>query len=457
MKRIVKKRFPRPEKKKISPRQLILRILTEFDKNPGNLDSIIDSQLKGTYIDHRDRRFIFEIVYGILRHQTTLDYIIDQYLSETNENKDLTLYRILRMGIYQLLYMSKVPDHAAVNESVLLAKSDQRSIRFASVINAVMRAFINNKKIVTLPDSQKDLLTRLAVEYSHPKWIVERWLNNYGLAKTKQILSFNNEKPPVYLRRKLREISRQQFEADVRTICEPATGYLNMYYKLKNSLLPESIQMIQHGLCNVQAPSSGWVVALMDIKKGEHLLDMCAAPGGKTALMSELAGESGTVCACELKWNRLASVIETTRRMNLNNVYTLLCDGIYPPFNGFFDKVLLDAPCSGTGVMHRHPESRWIRTAEDIAQIAQTQQCLLQSAAELVGVDGIIVYSTCSIEPEENHKQIEAFLQKNPSFCLDAIPETVPDRFVDDKGCLFITPFEHGMDGMFAARLKRMC
>ncbi|HEX3019040.1 MAG TPA: 16S rRNA (cytosine(967)-C(5))-methyltransferase RsmB [Chitinispirillaceae bacterium] len=444
------------EHKKSSPRQLILNILCESDKNKASLDHIIDSVLKGSHIDHRDRRFIFEIVYGILRHKFTIDYIIDHYLSEENNQKDENLYRILRIGIYQLLYMSKVPDHAAVNESVMLAKADQKTIRYSSVVNAIMRAFINNKKIIPLPDPQKNLLERLSVEYSHPGWIVQRWLKNYGLAKTKQILTFNNERPPIFLRRKLREISRQQFEADVRNICEPASGYLNLYYKLKKSLLPENIQIIQHGLCNVQTPSSGWVVALLDIQRGEHLLDLCAAPGGKTALMAELTTESGTVCACELKWNRLMSVVETSRRMNLLNIYPLICDGANPPFNGLFDKILLDAPCSGTGVFHRHPDARWIRQEEDITSMAEKQKKLLNSAATLVEKNGIIVYSTCSLEPEENQQQIENFLREHPSFRLDNIPDTIPDRYKDDKGYLMITPFEQGMDAMFGARLKRI-
>lgn len=272
-------RSPRTERKVANPRQLILRILTEFDKHPGNLDKIIEHVLRGSYIDHRDRRFVFEIVYGVLRHKLTLDYIIDHYLTDKINQNDEAIYRILRIGIYQLVYMNKVPDHAAVNESVKLAKTDPSSMRFSSLINAVMRNLINHKKIIPLPDPQKDLSYRLSIEYSHPKWLVDRWLKTYGLAKTKQILSFNNEKPHTYLRRKIRDISRQQFEADIRTLCEQATGYLNLYYKLKKSLLPENIQMIQQGICNVQAPSSGWVVALMDVKKGEHLLDLCAAPG----------------------------------------------------------------------------------------------------------------------------------------------------------------------------------
>jgi 16S rRNA (cytosine967-C5)-methyltransferase len=443
-------------KKPTNSRLIAHRILSEFDKHPGNLDRIIDNGLRGKFIDHRDRRFIFEIVYGVMRHKATLDYVADHYLADKTEKTEDALYRILRIGLYQLIYMSKVPDHAAVNETVLLAKADGDTARFTTVINAVMRNLINNKKIIPLPDPQKDLVGRLAIEFSHPKWMIERWMSKYGLSKTKQILSFNNEKPPVFLRRKIRDISRQQFDADVKTICEPATGYLNLYNKLKHSLIPENIQMIKQGLCNIQAPSSGWVVALLDVKKGEHLLDLCAAPGGKTALMSELTGDTGTVCACDSKWQRLMSVVETCHRMNLNNVYPLLCDCTSPPFTGHFDKILLDVPCSSSGVLNRHPEARWVKRVEDIALLVETQKKILNAAASLIGVGGIIVYSTCSIEPEENEKQIESFLKDNPSFKLDSCPEAIPDNFVNDYGYLQITPFEHTMDGMFGARLIRV-
>lgn len=439
----------------MTSRQLIFRILTEFDKHPGNLDRIIDFGLRGSGLDHRDRRFVFEIVYGVVRWQLTLDNMIDQYLTGQSSAKDPALYRILRIGIYQLLYM-RIPDHASVNETVRLAKSNTITSRFASVVNAVMRNIIKNKAAVTLPKPETDLAGRLSVEYSHPRWMVERWMKNYGLSNTKKLLKFNNEKPTIHLRRKLRDISKQQFEADVRTICEQASDYLNLYYKLKKSLLPENIQMIQQGLCNVQAPSSGWVTAMMDVKKGEHILDLCSAPGGKTALMSELVSDTGTVVACELKWARIKSVIEMVKRMRLRNVYTLLCDGVFPPFMGCFDKVLLDVPCSCTGVLHRHPEARLIRSIQDIERLPEIQHKLLDSSASLVGKDGIIVYSTCSIEPEENEMVIKSFLDEHKEFVLDRIPDTIPECYISNSGFLQITPFEHAMDGMFAARLRKV-
>ncbi len=440
----------------INPRQVILDVLATFDKNPTDPEHLIDSALKAKKIDHRDRRFIFEIVYGVIRYRMTLDHIISKYISDETISKEDQLYRILRIGVYQLSWMDRVPDHAAVNETVKLAKNDPRSGRFSSVVNAVMRNFINENKVITLPDSQKDLAYRLSVEFSHPDFFVKRWMKNYGMSKTKQLLAFNNTKPAIYLRRKVRDFSRQQFEADVRTLCEPSCGFMNLYYKLKKSLLPENLRLIQHGLCTVQAPSSGWVVAMMDIHKGEKLLDMCSAPGGKTSLMAELTDSEGAVCAGEVKFGRIRQVTDVKERMQLDNVYPVLTDGNHLPFNGYFDKVLLDAPCTGTGVFNHHPEARWVRTAQDIEKMAGVQEQLLRSAAQVLHSGGILVYSTCSLEPEENELQVRKFLSENPSFVLDAAPSVIPGTYIDNDGFLRITPYEHSMDGIFAARMRKL-
>jgi len=429
--------------------------MSGFDKRPANLERLVERTLSDAYVDHRDRRLIFEIVYGIVRRLGTLDYLIDSYLSDERYRNDKLLRRILRIGFYQLLYLDRVPDHASVNETVNLAKAGAQSRAFAGTVNAVMRALIKNKKQIVLPDPQKDMQQRLSVEYSHPRWLIDRWLSTFGLAKTKKILLFNNEKPSIYLRRTFRQITRQQFESDVRLLCDAASGYRDLYYRLKKNLQPENLQLIQQGLCNIQAPSSGWVVALLDVARGEHLLDMCAAPGGKSVLMAELAGDSGTVCSCEVNFNRLEKLVETATVMHLQNIYPLVADAIYPPVRGTFDKVLLDAPCTATGVLHRHPEARWIRSIDDLNRLTAVQEELLEAATKLVENDGVIVYATCSLEPEENEQQIGRFLERHPEFVLEGAPDIIPKRFIDEKGFLRITPFEHSMDGMFGARLRK--
>ena len=438
----------------MNSRQLVLRIMTVFDKRAGNLERLVEHALQGLHIDHRDRRLVFEMTYGIVRRLATLDYMVDCYVTDERNRSNPLLRRLLRIGLYQLFYLDRIPDHAAVNETVMLAKLDRRSSELSGIVNAVMRSVIKNKKQAAFPDPQQDLTRRLAVEFSHPAWMIERWLKNLGLARTRKFLAFNNEKPQIYLRRTLRMMSRQQFEADVRMLCDSPTGYLDLYYRLKKTLLPENIQLIKQGYCNVQAPSSGWVVALLDVIKGDHIIDLCSAPGGKSMLMAELAGDTGTVCACEVNYRRIRKVVEAAENMKLRTVYPLVADSTFPPFTGVFDKVLLDAPCSATGVLHRHPEARWIRSTDDLQRLTKVQETLLDSAVHLVGTGGLLVYATCSVEPEENELQIERFLKRHPGFVLEHCPASVPEKFIDDWGFLRITPYEHGLDGMFAARFR---
>jgi 16S rRNA (cytosine967-C5)-methyltransferase len=225
---------------------------------------------------------------------------------------------------------------------------------------------------------------------------------------------------------------------------------------LKKNIIPENVRAIRQGLASIQAPSSGWVVALLEAERGDKILDVCSSPGGKAAMLSELADESGSVCACDIRLQRLMMTVDTARRMHLDNVYAVAADGCRPPFDGVFDKVLVDAPCSATGVMHRHPEARWMRKDSDFDALAATQRRLLASAANLVGPGGTIVYATCSLEPEENALQVQWFLRDYPHFSHIGCPASIPQSYVDNSGYLFITPFAHGIDGMFGARLRRM-
>jgi 16S rRNA (cytosine967-C5)-methyltransferase len=441
----------------VNARQLVLRILEVFDRQPGKLEYIVDSMLSNARLDSRDKRFVFEIVYGVVRRRLTLDYFIDRLLTGKKNKTNAVLRRILQIGLYQLLYLDRVPDHAAVNESVKLAKEDPETRLLAGVVNGVLRKVVSDRRAaLRLPGESADLSERLSIEYSHPRWMVERWVKNFGLAPAKRLLAFNNERPDIFLRRKIRGLSRQQFETEIHSQCEPPTGYLNIYYRLKKNIVPEDIRAIRQGLCTVQMPSSGWVVALMDAKKGDKILDICASPGGKMAMLSEIVGESGSVCACDDKWYRIKMCVDTVRRMRLGNVHTLVADGRFQPFAGSFDKVLVDAPCSATGVLHRHPDARWSRKPSDLDALTALQRGLLESAAHLVDPGGTVVYSTCSVEPEENAGIIQPFLNSHPEFVHSGCPESVPQSFIDSMGFLAITPFSNGIDGMFGARLKRI-
>jgi 16S rRNA (cytosine967-C5)-methyltransferase len=444
----------------MNARQLALRILNVYDRQPAHLERTTDVMLREAKLDRRDKRFVFEIVYGVIRRRLTLDYVIDRLLSSERLRKSAALRRILQIGVYQLMYLDRVPAHAAVNESVNMAKSDLATRPLAGVVNGVLRRFIADRRAVArLPGGTTDLAERLSIEYSHPRWMVERWIKNFDLAAAKQLLAFNNERPVLYLRRKIHGVSRQQFNAEIRSLCEPVAagyGYLKLYFRLKKNVLPENIHPIYQGLCTIQAPSSGWVVALMEAESGERILDLCSSPGGKMALLSELVGETGSVCACDDKRRRIQMCADTVRRLRLTNVHLLVGDGRFPPLRGVFGKVLVDAPCTATGVLQRHPEARWTRKPSDIKALTALQRALLESAARLVGPGGTIVYATCSLEPEENEEQVAAFLQGHPEFVHAGCPSGIPQTFIDSKGFLVITPFLHGLDGMFGARLKRI-
>ncbi|MDR0307612.1 MAG: 16S rRNA (cytosine(967)-C(5))-methyltransferase RsmB [Chitinispirillales bacterium] len=439
--------------KSMNTREFVLKVLSDFDSKPGDLERLTDRALSNIRIEYRDRRFVFELVYGVIRNRIFLDYVINKFI--VGEHKLDTVRRILQIGSYQIIFLDRVPDHAAVNESVNLAKMDRATEAASGLVNAVLRNVIKNKRAIALPDPKVDLCAYLSVEYSHPKWMIERWLSRYGLSNTKKILSFNNERPSIYLRRKIHDISRQQFESDVRTLCDQAAGYLNLYYRMRKALDPENLRLLHNGFCTVQAPSSGWTVALMDVRPRDSVVDLCSAPGGKSTLMAEIMGESGSVFACDKSINRLRMVSDTARKLNLVNIHPLLCDSAAAPFKVSFDKVLLDAPCSATGVLQRHPDGRFVRTACDIDKMHNIQRGLLTSAAKLTKEGGVLVYSTCSLEPEENEQQVEWFLKEHPEFTLETPPDAIPAMFIDNNNCLRITPFEHGMDGMFGARFRK--
>lgn len=437
----------------MNPRKTALSILRHFDEHPGPLEPIIHNNASFKQLDYRDRRFVYELVFGIMRHRMTLDYVIKRFLASPTP-PDPNLLRILRLGAYQIMYMDRIPAHAAVNESVKSAKSTP-SVRHASgVVNAVLRRIIAGKK--NLPASESSNLgVKLSIQYSHPVWLVERWLARYGLGKTKKLLEFNNRRPEIFIRRKLKGLSKQQFEIDASTLCGKATGFNSLYYPLKKQILPERIALLREGYCTVQAPSSGWVVALMDLKSGEHVFDMCAAPGSKTTLAAELVGSSGAMCAADSNPQRLKPLVENLLRMHIDNTYVFAADGKHPCVSGQFDTVLVDAPCTATGVFHRHPEARWLRTKHDIEELSRLQGELLNAAADLVVSGGTLVYATCSLEPEENEEAVARFLTLHPEFSKETPPRSIPARYVDLSGYLRILPHEHDMDGMFAARLRK--
>ena len=439
----------------MNSRAVALQVLEEFHRRGDSLDRCLEHGIREAHVDHRDRRFVTELVKGTIRRQATLDHLIDHFVTTRRLSSGAPLRRILRLGAYQVLYLDRVPHHAAVNEAVKAAKADKRTASRAGMVNAVLRRVINCRTRLPLPSSE-NLPARLAVEHSHPEWLVRRWLQRYGLAKAKALMMFNNRNPTLFLRRKIRGLSRQQFEIAAGRLCAKPTGLNNLFYPLQLPFERDQIAIFRDGHCTVQAPSSGWVVRLLDIEPNSLVLDLCCGPGGKTGLISELLGPSGRICACDISYRRVDMTLETVERMGLLHVLAAVADGRRPALCTQFDRVLVDAPCTATGVFHRHPEARWRRLPADLHSLPRLQKQLLHGGSTLVAEGGLLVYATCSLEPEENEEVVASFLEAHEDFRRENPPVQIPGTLVDLDGFLRITPHGHGMDGMFGARLRRI-
>jgi 16S rRNA (cytosine967-C5)-methyltransferase len=443
----------------MNPREAAFAVLKKFDRYDEELDSIVDTVFETADLEVRDRRLAFQIIYGVLRNRNALDYVIDGLINQ-NLRKEPVLRQILQIGAFQILFLDRVPVHASVSETVNLTKNGHSSLqKFTGVVNAVLRNVEKKRKTVLQFPKSMDRIKKLSLKFSHPEWMIRRWMESFGGRKCENLLEFNNTKPTTFLRRNLNSVSKLQFESDISAVSPRSpqpVGFKKLYYELKPQVQATDIMSFGAGVCTVQAPSSGWVIALLDPQKNDVVLDVSAAPGGKSTLIGELVGDDGAVIAADNRLNRALLVEENVNRMGMNfTVFPVVCDGKAPAFSRQFDKVLLDAPCSGTGVMHRHPDSRLRRTEQDIINSVKLQEELLNSSAETVMAGGVLLYSTCSLENEENWGQVEKFLKSHPNFELEPADNFIEQKYVDKNGCLSITPYDHKMDGMFGARLVK--
>lgn len=401
-------------------------------------------------LDARDRRWTRELVYGMLRMRGRLDALLAERVRGGLGRLDADLLDLLRLGAYQLLAMGSVPAYAAIAQTVELAK-ERSGEGAAKLANAVLRRLDRERDALALPTAV-DAVDALATEFSHPRWLVARWMERWGEADTRRLLAANNTEAPIVARPV--HVVREQLEAalesaGVRALEAPLVSD-SMVLAGPIPALTE-LGAFKRGLFHIQDPASTLVARYAAIPAGAMVADLCAAPGGKSV---ELARTAATVFASDASLNRLRRVIENVKRLELDNVHPYVADARTPALRTV-DVVLLDAPCTGTGTMRRHPDARWRLKPSDLAVMTALQAMLLASAASLVRPGGLLVYSTCSLEPEENDAQVERFLVEHPSWLLDPPePGTVPAQVLDD-GLLRVLPQRHGTDGAFAARLRR--
>lgn len=393
-----------------------------------------------------ERGWIRKLTYGTVRLQGRLDHVLERFSSRPSEDLDPEVRAVLRMGAYQILEMDGVPAYAAVSESVAQAKRGG-SRAAAGLVNAILRRVARaGAPRSSFPSPDRDLEGYLTSWGSHPGWLVRRWIRHFGSASARALVEANNREPRLWLRPVGVPAERAARTLAEAGLLDPAGGGDPPGIRLRRGADPGAALAAVPSV--IQDPAASLVADFVAPAEGTLVADLCAAPGGKALA---LGARARRVVAADRSPRRLARVAKAVRRLGAP-VWVVAADARFPPLRGA-DVVLLDMPCSGTGTIRRHPDARWRLSDDGIRELAEVQRNILEGAAEAVPRGGLLVYATCTLEPEENWNQVRRFLERTPDFHIE--PAGAPDRFLDSRGCLMVLPQESGFDGAYAARLRR--
>lgn len=419
------------------------------------LDASFDRQTQR--LDPRDRRFTRELVYGMLRRRAWIDALLEHRVRGGLPRLDPDVHDLLRLGAYQLLYMRSVPPYAAIAQTVELAKR-RHGMGPSRLTNAVLRRLDREGgsgetgDALTI-DMPADPIDALAVVESHPRWLVARWVARWGEEETRRLLRANNTEPPLVARpiHAVREQVEAMLEGAGVTVSDAPLVNDSILFASPVSALTE-LGAFRQGLFHLQDPASTLVTKYAAVPDGALVADVCAAPGGKSI---ELTRRAKFVFSSDLSFARMRRIVENSKRLELPSILPYVADARRPALRAV-DVLLIDAPCTGTGTFRRHPDARWRLKTSDLAVMAALQREILRSASTAVKPGGLLVYSTCSLETEENDTQVERFLTEHKDWRLEPPADGAVPSTVLDAGRLRVLPQRHGTDGAFAARLRRM-
>ncbi|MBW1980692.1 MAG: 16S rRNA (cytosine(967)-C(5))-methyltransferase RsmB [Deltaproteobacteria bacterium] len=449
----------------MNSRSMAMHILMQVAQQGSHADVLLSGCFKRqATLDARDRAFITELVYGTLRWQARLDWIIDRYARMKSARMALPVRVILRLATYQLLYLDRVPPSAAVNEAVKLAKASQ-PLYIVRFVNAVLRSIAANRDALRDALPEKSTPERWAVAFSFPGWLIEKWLAELGQQETEAFCRSSNEVAPTTIRvntlkttvtELARVLGARGFKVTPGRFSPEAIHLDNIRTDL--SSLPEYLR----GEFQVQDEAAQLVSHLVAPQPGERILDACAGLGGKSTHLGQLMKNEGRLTAMDKQGWRLNHLQENARRLQISCIDTkevdLLEMGAAHPWLASFDRILLDAPCSGLGVLRRKPDIKWKINKKDLRRLQRTQLALLAAVAPMVRPGGLLVYATCTVSREENEAVVQEFLGCHADFCQEAAVSALPRQsreVVDENGNLRTWPHKHGIDGFFAVRLRR--
>ncbi|WP_219837727.1 16S rRNA (cytosine(967)-C(5))-methyltransferase RsmB [Paenibacillus sp. R14(2021)] len=457
----------KPQPRRKTAREVALDTLVKVAEAGAYSNLQLNRALQDAELSRQDAGLVTELVYGTIQHQRLLDERLNGLITKGFHKLTPWVLALLRMSAYQLLLLDRIPPHAAVNEAVVIAKRRGHS-GISGMVNGVLRNMERSLAELKQPIELADPVKRIGINYSYPDWLVKRWIDSYGEEAAEQICAAGNEPPHSSLRVNPLKLSR---DSALRLLAEEGYDASPSAFVAEAVVVSGGGNLAQSsgygkGLWTLQDESSMLVADVCAPAPGMRVLDCCAAPGGKTTHLAELMGDKGEVIANDVHPHKKQLIDAQAERLGLRIVQAVTGDAMdlpqrYAPES--FDVVLLDAPCSGFGVIRRKPEIKWTKSEIDVAAIAEMQAELLNEAAKLVRPGGTLVYSTCTIEREENEEQVMKFLQRHESFSLDVQwPEQVIQPLSakgavgeDFGGMVQLLPQQFGSDGFFIARMRR--
>jgi 16S rRNA (cytosine967-C5)-methyltransferase len=439
-----------------------MNVLTQVEQEGAYSNLLLNTALQKSSLAKSDAGLATELIYGTISRLNTLDYFLDKFVNKGVQKLQPWVRALLRISLYQVVYLDRIPDHAVVSEAVNLAKGRGHQ-GISGMVNGVLRNILRQKESLAIPENMP-AAQRISLLHSHPQWLVERWISQYGIETTEAICAANNEPPAVSVRVNTTMISRDDMLTLMSSHGLDATpSSLSPYgIVVKGAGNMALTDWYRDGMISIQDESSMLVAEAVQPEPGMRVLDCCAAPGGKSAHMGELMKDEGSIVANDIHAHKGKLISDQASRLGLDSISIVTGDALdlvdrFEPAS--FDRILLDAPCSGLGVIRRKPDLKWGKSQEDIHEIAALQLRLLESVSTLLRPGGLLVYSTCTIEPLENEGVVSAFLEGHSEFeiaedGLGALSR-LEEKSLLQGGGIQILPQHYHSDGFYIARLGR--
>ena len=442
-------------------RQIAAEILYRVESQKAYADLLLDHHLRSDDINDADRGLLTELTYGTLRWRGKIDGKLAPLLKRSLADTDPFIRNLLRITLYQLLFLDKIPAYAAVNEAVEIAKVTKP--KSAGFVNGVLRSLLRQLAKGEQSGEIENAAANLAEAYSHPQWLVDRWREVFGEAQAMALMLANNQRTPLVVRVNLRKTSREELLDSWRAagIAADAGTASPQAIRLPTGVSVEALPGFTEGLFQVQSEASQLVSYLVGPEPGEIILDACAAPGGKTTHLAESIDDQGKIIALDTSARGVERIAENAQRLGLISIHAQCANADKPlaeNLAGPYDRILVDAPCSGLGTLRSHPEIKWQRDDHDIVRLAALQARILQAVARYLKPGGVLVYSTCTLTVEENQQVVEHFLEANKQFELTDAARYLPPsaRHMVHEKFFQALPQRDDTDGFFAARLRKV-